>query len=697
MNSIFIIFLNNIFFGFSGQNLPRPRWNNWSNTPTSASDSSIAASPSSIQQPFERITPLLDYESLASILFLIFPHEYRIYNTRLQRIIRNLCVHVPTRDWIIRSLISVLQKCHSNNYSTAKRYGTHRPVWLGIKVDPSINSTANMFNYEENYIPGQVYNEIPITIHPQSITPICCEVLDHLIPIAKIYPLSFLPLKRKQFPNIVESTNSNLTNEKFEMPNIWDILIQIDNTSFKRKQEGTNPFVPSTSSKKCKLNDDHITYNSFEETPFGKLIPMLKYCKNKYVTGKLLRLLSLISTGLSFEDKNKSTLESKSQIFIIDKDLLPSNEIQLKIIVHTLTESTGTADGLEEFLILNLCKYYLKTRAVLYKLLIESLKTLAMKVEKNIVNLINELTQYSQDHMKSESSVGLSFSTQNMKGALQDRFTNESVIVNSFTGNSLPKSGDVQLSSMGPLTSKQSNQAKFLRVLKVVIKIRECVTHLQSASTVDVSSEEIDYLTPLSDILKLNVLWETLSDCLVHLEKNADHYAVLVLQPAVEAFFLVHASSQMKRAPYLPVSTTRNLTNNTEDSTGILPNENEHLQPLSPIVSTEETSASLDQKKFLHFAEKHRTVLNQILRQSSTHLADGPFSCLVDHARILDFDVKRRFFRTELERLDEGVRREELAVHVHRITVFEDSFRELYRRSHEEWKNRFYIVFEGTK
>jgi E3 ubiquitin-protein ligase HUWE1 len=63
---------------------------------------------------------------------------------------------------------------------------------------------------------------------------------------------------------------------------------------------------------------------------------------------------------------------------------------------------------------------------------------------------------------------------------------------------------------------------------------------------------------------------------------------------------------------------------------------------------------------------------------------------------MLDFDVKRRYFRTELDRLDEGIRREEVAVHVRRNQVFEDSFRELHRRSVDEWKNRFYIVFEGN-
>jgi len=93
--------------------------------------------------------------------------------------------------------------------------------------------------------------------------------------------------------------------------------------------------------------------------------------------------------------------------------------------------------------------------------------------------------------------------------------------------------------------------------------------------------------------------------------------------------------------------------------------------------------------------EMHRVVLNQILRQSTTPLSEGPFSVLVDYTKVLDFDVKRRYFRQELERMDDGVRREDLAIHVRRDTIFEDSFRELHRRTPDEWKHRFYIVFEG--
>ena len=50
--------------------------------------------------------------------------------------------------------------------------------------------------------------------------------------------------------------------------------------------------------------------------------------------------------------------------------------------------------------------------------------------------------------------------------------------------------------------------------------------------------------------------------------------------------------------------------------------------------------------------ETHRTVLNQILRQTNSTLAEGPFAVLVNHTRLLDFDIKRRHFRQELDKQD---------------------------------------------
>ena len=45
----------------------------------------------------------------------------------------------------------------------------------------------------------------------------------------------------------------------------------------------------------------------------------------------------------------------------------------------------------------------------------------------------------------------------------------------------------------------------------------------------------------LCDQLALDKLWDTLGSCLGELSQNNDQNAVLILQPAVETFFLVHA------------------------------------------------------------------------------------------------------------------------------------------------------------
>lgn len=54
----------------------------------------------------------------------------------------------------------------------------------------------------------------------------------------------------------------------------------------------------------------------------------------------------------------------------------------------------------------------------------------------------------------------------------------------------------------------------------------------------------------LSRELKLEKLWDALSDCLLELAETPDHHTVLVLQPAVEAFFLVHAAEKDKKSVF---------------------------------------------------------------------------------------------------------------------------------------------------
>ncbi|XP_030625885.1 E3 ubiquitin-protein ligase HUWE1 isoform X2 [Chanos chanos] len=226
----------------------------------------------------------------------------------------------------------------------------------------------------------------------------------------------------------------------------------------------------------------------------------------------------------------------------------------------------------------------------------------------------------------------------------------------------------------------------------------------EESSSQQEQEERVPDLPLLSEQLLLDELWDMLGECLKELEESHDQHAVLVLQPAVEAFFLVHATERESKPPVRDTRESQ-LSHIKDEPPPLSPAPLTPATPssLDPFFSREPSSMHIssnlppDTQKFLRFAETHRTVLNQILRQSTTHLADGPFAVLVDYIRILDFDVKRKYFRQELERLDEGLRKEDMAVHVRRDHVFEDSYRELHRKSPEDMKNRLYIVFEGEE
>ncbi|XP_060794475.1 E3 ubiquitin-protein ligase HUWE1 isoform X2 [Neoarius graeffei] len=226
----------------------------------------------------------------------------------------------------------------------------------------------------------------------------------------------------------------------------------------------------------------------------------------------------------------------------------------------------------------------------------------------------------------------------------------------------------------------------------------------EETSSQQEQEERLPDLPLLSEQLLLDELWDMLGECLKELEESHDQHAVLVLQPAVEAFFLVHATERESKPPVRDTRESQ-LSHIKDEPPPLSPAPLTPATPssLDPFFSREPSSMHIssnlppDTQKFLRFAETHRTVLNQILRQSTTHLADGPFAVLVDYIRILDFDVKRKYFRQELERLDEGLRKEDMAVHVRRDHVFEDSYRELHRKSPEDMKNRLYIVFEGEE
>ncbi len=747
---------------------------------------------------------LLDNEGLACLLILLFIDDAKINTTRLHRILKYLCYHGPTREWVVTSLLSILEKSNEgrvveHNQGVAIGFDTpptkirkstsksshlsdcpststpivgssgstssnagRTPAWLNISMDAALGFRANVFQVQR--VSGKKSSSSvtdranSVSIHPGASTAVCKHTLEVLISLAKSFPGHFLPWREVVSGTRPKQSAKSDRRGEANPADIWETLIRLDMQSTSKKGKSVVRSHSSVSNLSKGGEEDDVAVVTFETSPFGQLLSMLSSSvirRSSVLTDKLLRLLSLISVGqpdVLKKDGSDSTLSSTTHHSIgVD---------HLKLAVEVLTSKACSEEGLEDVnaLLLNLSYGPAPTRDNILRLLLQGAQELGNVVRQNVLDLQKELRKLKDTSVLStggddEDSTPMAAEGQRQKGTLVDRYTKETVVL---TAPSKVKGGsELQLPSMNALTSKTSSQAFFLRVLKVIIQLREAallamkknraaaataaaaaaaakpkatvtpppgeedqvVERQEGDDNMDVDPEERkdekkaadtkepveDSLESLSEQLQLGSLWDTLSNCLKDLADTPDHHAVLVLQASVEAFFLVHAAATQPedKKKVLQKETRQEQLAHIQEQLEVPPNlvvkPDPATGPSSLAGSSGQQQMSKDTERFLSFAETHRTVLNQILRQSTTHLADGPFSVLVDHTRVLDFDIKRRYFRTELERLDEGMRREDLAVHVRRDSVFEDSFRELHRRSADEWKNRFYIVFEGEE
>lgn len=150
-------------------------------------------------------SPLLDQESLASILVLLFMDDPNLSTLRLYRVIRNLCFHIPTRKWIIKSLLSIIYRCNEESMeqylepSSSRNKGARdanedKVKWLKLRLDSALGGRANVFLKKTD---KQVNDaNIPLTIHPKASPTVCRHTLDLLIFLAKSFPSHFLPNKK---------------------------------------------------------------------------------------------------------------------------------------------------------------------------------------------------------------------------------------------------------------------------------------------------------------------------------------------------------------------------------------------------------------------------------------------------------------------------------------------------------------------
>lgn len=437
------------------------------------------------------------------------------------------------------------------------------------------------------------------------------------------------------------------------------------------------------------------------------------------------------------EEANKEKPGNRRPLMATDEKILSGTVVaktslsdamveRLRLFVNVMCTGRCSEDGLEDatnFLI-HLSRSLTYMRRCMLNLLLHGARSLGRQLRKDICCLLDEMRESSSNKSRKRTPEETE-DTRSNKPSTAEGVRSSLSLGNVRTGyentaitNRSRRLVEQHFKAMAPLTCKTSSQSLFLRILKVILQLRsqsdinrspensqQVSNTLEVAGlepTASTSSEKDAPRSPsiigdsmsfrLSQQIDLNDLWDVLGECLSELGEDSDSHAVLILQPAVEAFFIVHSPDKDYNAD------KESLHVDSPISQKQLLNQLTKFAPITPTPSTSESFFSLppDTAKFVQFAEKHRTVLNQILRQSPTPLLEGPFSILVNHTRLLDFDVKRKYFRQQLDKLNDTIRPEDgFTIRVRRTHVFEDSFKELSRRTADQMKSKMFIHFEG--
>ena len=458
---------------------------------------------------------LLDHEALSCILILLFIDDAKLNTTRLHRILRNLCYHAPTRDWVIKCLLSILEKANcctdsstaltadplqtgasptpaklkkstSKGGSTPGEHvrGSSQTSWLNISMDAALGFRANVFQVQRPSSTGggkrssNVINIANINIHPQAAQVVCKNTLEVLISLAKSFSIHFLPSQSKE-KDAGEGTSET---KKTKLPEFWETLLKLDKECWTSRKGKS--VVRSHSSVGIKSEDDDSFSASSSVSAFGQLLGMLAspvIKRSSLLTDKLLRLLSLISLGqpeVVKRHEEPDTLSSLDQVQGFDRTV---REDQIKLAVEVLTSKACSEEGLEDVtaLLLNLSYVGTQTRESILHLLLAGARELGNVVRDHVSVLLNELAD-----LKSSGNLVVGVKEEEdeskHKGVLADRFTREAIVL---TAPTKPKAGaELQLSSMSALTNKTSSQSFFLRVLKVIIQLREAALHAMKKS-----------------------------------------------------------------------------------------------------------------------------------------------------------------------------------------------------------------------
>ena len=498
-----------------------------------------ASSSSNVQtsKKGEAAKQMLDQEGLACLLLLFFIDQNKLHISRLHRVIKNLCQHPQTRAWMLASILSILQESccspsllpnennqpHEVHVVTGAAHNTGTFSWLNLSISAALGCHAPVLQFDKTGSASSV------TIHPYASSILSNCMLELLIFLARLFPISFLP--QQLMPG------EHREADKTVISNFWQLLLKLDSMNSKKGKGSSKAFV---------VKDDSVEQKEselFSSSIVGQLIKMFNYpviFDSSSLTDKLFRLLALVTASIpktgfvkkgaqnknqgKDEDKSQSSDQSKdenkkegedqsivdshpeasssssrqkesevtavpdvevvskiqysqeessvsSEIAVFDTSSSPSVEQQLlKDTIHTLIVGKCSEDGLEDatqFLI-QLSRADNSTREIVLSLLLKGVYSLGENVCQQIETLLKQLEENKESYSR-QSSVDDEAITVTATGAV----ATSNALTAMVGRNTTDHSHDIHLPAMVPLSCKASQQSFFLRLLKVVCQLRE--------------------------------------------------------------------------------------------------------------------------------------------------------------------------------------------------------------------------------
>ena len=324
---------------------------------------------------------LLDHESLACLLVLLFIDDTRINTVKLHRVIRNICIHGPSRGWIIKALLSILEKVSgkqeeqkhsqqlaiqhestefnsknskiskyskspssSGSSNTSSNLVSAQPSWLTMSIDGAFGSKTNVFTinrpFQKKSTPAKMTvehsNGSSITINLQACPAIFKQILEILSTLARAANFNFFPrhpFAKHHVQNSATTSKNSAQNSMF-----WDLVVKLDQSKNKSSKLSSQPTTPSQKSSSTGSNQSDL-YEleseldfSIENSPLARLMSMLDYPvlkNNAHLMDKMFTCLAhasagipLIESSLSSAHSSQGKYTSKFNHFKIEKYLI---------------------------------------------------------------------------------------------------------------------------------------------------------------------------------------------------------------------------------------------------------------------------------------------------------------------------------------------------------------------------------------